>query len=133
MQQGGGATNGQPWSTNSRWRSRFELGLNGLHVEKGTPKLDQVLTVSRGDDFKLAFCFALQHREDRFTELDVGFDFALKGTAKRDPSGSESRPRFGQWVELAGPWKSAVNIRQSCRWDIMAAPLLAPSDRLVRR
>ena len=54
-----------------------ELGLNGLHVEKGAPKLDQVLIMRRGEDFKLAFCFALQHRENRFAELDVVFDFFL--------------------------------------------------------
>jgi hypothetical protein len=40
-----------------------ELRLNGLHVEEGTPKLDDVLIVSRGGGFKLPFRFALQHRE----------------------------------------------------------------------
>jgi hypothetical protein len=48
-----------------------ELGLNGLHVEKGTPKLDQALIVSRGDQFKLAFCFAAKNREDCFALFDV--------------------------------------------------------------
>jgi len=37
-----------------------ELGLNGLHIEKGTPELDDVLIVGRGDQFKLVFRFAFQ-------------------------------------------------------------------------
>jgi hypothetical protein len=41
-----------------------------------------VLIVGRGDQLKLAFGFALQHREDRFAELDVGFDLSLKGATK---------------------------------------------------
>jgi hypothetical protein len=31
----------------------IELGLNGLHVEKGAPKLHHLFAVRRGDQFKL--------------------------------------------------------------------------------
>jgi hypothetical protein len=37
-----------------------ELGLNGLHVEQGTPELDDVLIVGRGDPFKLVLSLAFE-------------------------------------------------------------------------
>jgi hypothetical protein len=37
-----------------------ELGLNGVHVEKGAPELHHLFAVRRGDQFKLAFGFAFQ-------------------------------------------------------------------------
>ena len=59
-----------------------ELRLNGLHVEQGTPELDDVLIVGRGDQFKLTLGLALQHRQNRFAELDVAFDFLPEGTSE---------------------------------------------------
>jgi hypothetical protein len=59
-----------------------ELRLNGLHVEKGTPKLDDMLIVSRGDQFKLVLGLALQHRQNRFTELDIILDLLLEDGAE---------------------------------------------------
>ena len=48
-----------------------ELRLNSLHRQQRTPELDDVLIVGRGDQCKLVLGFALQHRENRFAELDV--------------------------------------------------------------
>jgi hypothetical protein len=69
-----------------------ELGLNGLHVEAGTPKLDEVLIVGRGDGFKSTFRLALQDRQNRFAEIDVVFDFLagkLFALETRSPSTAE--------------------------------------------
>jgi hypothetical protein len=59
-----------------------ELRLDSLHIEQGTPKLDNIFRLGRCDHFKLAFGFALQHRENRFAVFYIGRNFVLEGVSE---------------------------------------------------
>ncbi|MGO4880300.1 MAG: hypothetical protein ACLP59_05700 [Bryobacteraceae bacterium] len=48
-----------------------EFGLNGVHVEKGTPKLDDLFIVGRGDQFKLVLGLAFEQSENGFPVLNT--------------------------------------------------------------